>query len=111
VHIFTCEALSETALHYYPILPSTTPINIQPITHPNKQFVQDKLFGEPWGKKTLSLFLSMPDYMNEYVWNLYTHLMVIKPKVLHCWLDYPNVIGGWLVGLPVCHELFCQLEV
>jgi len=103
VHIFTCEPLSEIALHYYPLLPTTTPVNIHPITHPNTHFQEEDLFVQSWGQKTLSLFLAMPDYMSEPVWNLYTHLMAIKPKVLHCWLDYPNVIGamaGWLAGVP-----------
>ncbi len=103
VHIFTCEPLSETALHYFPILPPTATVKIQSITHPNIHFPEESLFTQPGGKKTLSLFLAMPDYMSEYVWNLYTHLMMIKPKVLHCWLDYPNLIGamaGWLAGVP-----------
>jgi len=36
----------------------------------------------------------VPPYMARHVYGLVDELIVIKPDVLHCWLDDSNIIGG-----------------
>jgi glycosyltransferase involved in cell wall biosynthesis len=46
---------------------------------------------------------SLPDVIRNPVFDLAGELLAEPPDVLHCWLDYPNIIGaaaGVLVGTP-----------
>ncbi|MFN8390793.1 MAG: glycosyltransferase [Bdellovibrionota bacterium] len=51
----------------------------------------------------LLLLDSIPDELSREVWTLYSHLMMNRPQLLHCWLDSTNIIGaiaGWIAGVP-----------
>ncbi|MCC6954513.1 MAG: glycosyltransferase, partial [Deltaproteobacteria bacterium] len=87
--------------HYLPYLEELG-ISCDFISVPHPRFDQRWLMNA-WGLDDLELMELMPDYLAEEVWNLYTHLMVNRPRVLHCWLDHTNIIGavaGWLAGVP-----------
>jgi glycosyltransferase involved in cell wall biosynthesis/SAM-dependent methyltransferase len=43
---------------------------------------------------------AMPENISSYIFALINELLEIKPDVLHCWLDYCNIVGG-LAGLAV----------
>lgn len=43
---------------------------------------------------------AMPGNISSYIFALINELLTIKPDVLHCWLDYCNIVGG-LAGLAV----------
>ncbi|MEO5360117.1 MAG: glycosyltransferase [Nitrospirota bacterium] len=36
----------------------------------------------------------IPYYMKSYIYDLLNELCLSRPDVLHCWLDYCNIIGG-----------------
>ena len=47
-----------------------------------------------YSNSTVCRFKLNPPYFANYLYSLIDELISIKPDILHCWLDYPNVIGG-----------------
>ncbi len=43
----------------------------------------------------LSLISKLPPEISYKIWSIYTYLKVLKPDVVHCFLDYPNILGGF----------------
>ncbi len=45
----------------------------------------------------------IPDFLQWHILGLVNELLSLKPDVLHCWLDYSNIIGGFaglIAGIP-----------
>jgi glycosyltransferase involved in cell wall biosynthesis len=101
VRVYTGNASTPDLLHYLPAIQGSGAVH-ELYTTPHAGFTFQKLIN-PQGLSDLTLMESMPPTFAREVWSLYTHLMVNRPKVLHCWLDHTNIIGGiaaWLAGVP-----------
>jgi glycosyltransferase involved in cell wall biosynthesis len=101
VRCFTYFQSAPETLHYKPILEeSGVPVDF--MTTPHVEFIQ-RVLSTARGADDARLIAGLPADLSEEVFSLYTHLVVTKPKVLHCWLDQSNLIGavaGWLAGVP-----------
>ncbi len=99
--MFTWATEHQENLHYLQLLKSAgVPVEFISSPHPEfsfKELLENKMFDE------LGFFEHLNPIFSHDIWSVFTHLMVHRPKVLHCWLDYPNLIGGlagWLAGVP-----------
>lgn len=101
VRVLTYFQSSHESLHYKPVLESEG-VQVEFMNDPHPAFEIAKLAAE-WGVRDLELISKMPALFRDEVWALYTHLMVNRPQVLHCWLDQSNIVGaiaGYLAGVP-----------
>lgn len=80
-------------LHYLPMLTSAD-VPVRFVSSPAPSFDLSHLLLTPSGRALLEACVKLPGYFNVDVWNLFTHLATLRPKVLHCWLDFPNLVGG-----------------
>ena len=91
------------SFHYYPLLKRAgVPHDLIYRSEPNPKFDLAPLINRE-GLEVLSWINALPHELNDEVWSLFTHLMVRRPRILHCWLDQPNITGaiaGWLAGVP-----------
>lgn len=100
VRVLTWEQDQEEGLHYFALLRDAQ-IPVSFVSRPNPDFTFSTL-GNANRKTELELLAALPEEFGSSVWNLYTHLMVHRPRILHCSLDISNVIGGiagWLAGV------------
>ncbi len=101
VSVLLPKPTSPGSLHYLPLLKSVD-VPIETISEPNRQFSLGD-FAVAGGLNELWLLESLPSVFADEVFAIYTHLMKLRPQVLHCWLDHMNVVGavaGWLAGVP-----------
>ena len=88
--------------HYLPYLESRD-VPWEFIGNPHLGLTEQE-YGEVCGDAgELALFHSIPREFAREVKSLVAKLVRARPTVLHCWLDYGNVIGvvaGWLAGVP-----------
>ena len=67
----------------------------------NAKFILKKHSDNP--HLNIDALKSVPEYLKTYVYALVNELLSLKPDVLHCWLDYANIIGGlagFISGVP-----------
>ena len=101
VRVLIPEQHNQGGLHYYSLLKQNN-IPIKFISTFNEDFSLESMIN-PSGLKDLSRLEGLPPEFSHDVYSLYSHLMETRPKVLHCSLDYMNVVGaiaGWLAGVP-----------
>lgn len=101
VRILLPEQQSEAGLHYYPMI-ERYDVPLTYVSHPSRTFSLNNLANRA-GLEDLWLFEGMPAVFVDEVFAVYTHLMELRPRILHCWLDHMNVVGaiaGWLAGVP-----------
>ncbi len=101
VSVFVPMQPEKEMLHYLQFMQDSG-IDVHFVSSPHPEFNFDRLLS-PSGFYDLLMLHQLPDYLRGQVWNLYTHLMMVRPRVLHCWLDQPNLFGGlagWIAGIP-----------
>jgi glycosyltransferase involved in cell wall biosynthesis len=101
VRVLTYFQSAAETLHYKPVLENSgVPVDF--MTTPHEGF-NPSHFASERGAADARLIASLPDEWASEVLSLYSHLVVHRPAVLHCWLDQSNIIGavaGWLAGVP-----------
>jgi len=101
VTVATCFHDSVNELHYLPFLKQHGVKHIF-ASSPHKKCDESWLLKDE-NQWVAPLFEGMPAAFAGDVWAMFTHLMIERPAVLHCWLDNPNLIGaiaGILAGVP-----------
>jgi len=94
VTILALAGLDGTAGHYRSLLHGTG-VALRAATHAEAQF---SLGAAAADDRRLHLLAGLPAGLRDEVWRLFSHLAVLRPEVVHCCLDGPNISGG-IAGL------------
>ncbi|MGE3173909.1 MAG: asparagine synthase (glutamine-hydrolyzing) [Planctomycetota bacterium] len=95
VTILTLAAVHGAAGHYRNLLAGTR-VDCRSTHLADAQFAPDFAAIDP---RRLRLLAALPPAFRDEVFRIYTHLESLRPDVLHCFLDGPNVSGGIAAAL------------
>ncbi len=101
VSLITLAGVKGRAGHYLPmfagsgveVINAATPC---PGSYPFSHIEGEKL-------QLLTHFSELSPVIRERIWAIYTHLHALRPDITHCFLDHPNLFGGFaslIAGVP-----------
>jgi glycosyltransferase involved in cell wall biosynthesis len=91
VTVLTCCDLEGELSHYLPYL-TTHGIPARMAEQADIESIMNKSRDNQYFNEYV--LKASPPYLANYIFALVKELMIIKPDILHCWLDYCNVVGG-----------------
>jgi len=94
VTILALSGLHGSGSHYRSLLRNTK-VQLRAASRADSEFALDTAARDA---RRLQLLAGMPEGLRDEVWRLFSHISVLRPDVLHCCLDIPNISGG-IAGL------------